>query len=407
MLRSRLSGLFVGAVAKRLTLVETVTVKSNQHEIQGVRPIRSLLGDDDRRTIPTRFIRMAGENTSFAEDGFMSWSNVRKNKPRSAEYHLYYSGNLVTESMAVGDLMVIALRRDGTLLAIVAPSGSSSESQLLWLFDLENPAAGGVSGHPIDEKHDADLGLAARYVLDELGIEVEELEQDRLDALIDEFGLVFPSTKVFSALARQSLPDVSAEDDPDQALLDWIDREEQLFRRLERRVVEERIRQGFTAADGADVEGFLAFSLSVQNRRKARAGQALEHHLQAVFEAQKIAFVRGAETENRNKPDFLFPSVEAYCNQSFPAQNLSMLGSKSTLKDRWRQVLSEAERIPDKHLLTLEPAVSENQTDEMRAKQLQLVVPRRLHETYRPSQQAWLMDLKSFIQLVEDRARMI
>lgn len=403
MLRGRLSSLFVGAVAKRLTLVETVTARSNQHEIQGVRPIRSLLGDDDRREIPTRFIRMAGENESFSEDGFMSWSNVRKGKPRAPEYHLYYSGNPVTESMGVGDVLVLALRRHGTLLAVVAPSGSSSENQLLWLFGLDVPDAGGVAGHAIDDQHDAELGHAARYVLDELNIELEEPEQDRLDALVEPFGLVFPSTRVFSDLARQSLPEVSALDDPDQALLDWIDREEQLFRRLERRVVEARIREGFNSHEGADVDGFLAFSLSVQNRRKARAGQALENHLQAVFEAQGIRFARGAETENRNKPDFLFPSAEAYRDQRFPAEALSMLGSKSTLKDRWRQVLSEAERISHKHLLTLEPGISENQTNEMRAKNLQLVIPRRLHESYRPGQRDWLIDLADFVQLVRGR----
>lgn len=403
MLRGRLSSLFLGAVAKRLTLVETVSARSNQHEIQGVRPIRHLLGDEDRREIPTRFIRMAGENESFSEDGFMSWSNVRKGKPRAPEYHLYYSGNPVTESMEVGDVLVIALRRDGTLLAIVAPSESSSENQLLWLFDLDVPEAGSVSGHEIDEQNDTELGNAARYILDELNIELDEPEHDRLDALIEPFGLVFPNTRVFSDLARRSLPEVSAKEDPDQALVDWIDREEQLFRRLERRVVEARIREGFDSRDGADVDGFLAFSLSVQNRRKARAGQALENHLQAVFEAQEIQFSRGAETENRNKPDFLFPGVDAYRDPQFPTERLSMLGSKSTLKDRWRQVLSEAARIAHKHLLTLEPGISENQTDEMRAKNLQLVVPRRLHESYKQGQRNWLMDLDAFVQLARGR----
>jgi len=80
-----------------------------------------------------------------------------------------------------------------------------------------------------------------------------------------------------------------------------------------------------------------------------------------------------------------------------------MLGAKSTAKDRWRQVLSEAERIPDKHLLTLEPGISENQTDEMQAKRLQLVVPERLHATYRPGQRAWLMTLASFLAVVRER----
>lgn len=80
-----------------------------------------------------------------------------------------------------------------------------------------------------------------------------------------------------------------------------------------------------------------------------------------------------------------------------------MLGVKSTCKDRWRQVLAEADRIEHKHLLTLEASISKHQTDEMRAKNLQLVLPRGLHETYMPEQQAWLMDISSFTTLVRER----
>lgn len=80
-----------------------------------------------------------------------------------------------------------------------------------------------------------------------------------------------------------------------------------------------------------------------------------------------------------------------------------MLGVKSTCKDRWRQVLAEADRINHKHLLTLEASISRHQTDEMQAKNLQLVLPRGLHKTYTPEQQAWLMDISSFIALVRKR----
>jgi hypothetical protein len=68
--------------------------------------------------------------------------------------------------------------------------------------------------------------------------------------------------------------------------------------------------------------------------------------------------------------------------------------------------LSEAVRIEEKHLLTLEPGISENQTNEMQAKQLRLVIPRRLHATYRPAQQAWLMDVTEFLRLVRERQEM-
>ena len=182
-----------------------------------------------------------------------------------------------------------------------------------------------------------------------------------------------------------------------------MDREEQMFRRLERRIVADRIAIGFQTEGGADVDGFIAVSLSIQNRRKVRAGLGLENHLEAAFAVLGIRSARGAVTENNNKPDFLFPGAGEYADPAFPADRLTMLGAKSTLKDRWRQVLSEAERIPAKHLITLEPGVSENQTNEMRAKNLQLVVPGGLHSTYRPDQQSWLMTFGDFTEIVRRR----
>jgi hypothetical protein len=56
-----------------------------------------------------------------------------------------------------------------------------------------------------------------------------------------------------------------------------------------------------------------------------------------------------------------------------------------------------------KHLVTLEPGITENQTDEMKAKYLQLVVPAAIHETYKPSQRDWLMCVADFVELVKAR----
>ena len=82
-----------------------------------------------------------------------------------------------------------------------------------------------------------------------------------------------------------------------------------------------------------------------------------------------------------------------------------MLGVKSTCKDRWRQVLAEADRIDQKHLLTLEAAISINQTAEMQSKQLQLVVPAAVHDSYTSAQRAWLMDVEAFSDFVQTRQR--
>ncbi|ARW15958.1 type II restriction endonuclease [Komagataeibacter europaeus] len=403
MKRGQLSDQFEGVVAKRLTEVETRPDRSNQHELNGSLPLRKLLGDDDRRNISARFIWLGEEQAAVSVDGVLSWYDARRRHPTRTEYRLYYSSNEVTEIMAPGDIFFLAMRQDGSALLIIVPADSTVQNQLFWLFGLDSLSETGFAFQEIEGSHDPELNFAARYILDELGVEPAEPEADTLDRLIEPFGLRFPTTRVFSDLARRSLPHISARDNPDNALVTWMEREEQLFRRLERRIVAEKINAGFQGHDGADVDGFLSFSLSVQNRRKARAGSALENHLEAVFQENDIRYVRGAETENRNKPDFLFPDKQAYADPTFPADRLTMLGSKSTLKDRWRQVLSEAVRISQKHLLTLEPGISENQTDEMQAKELQLVLPETLHTTFRPTQQAWLMNVAEFIDLVRSR----
>jgi hypothetical protein len=395
-----LSEYFDGVAVKRLSAVEADPLKSNQHEFAGGH-LRGMFGEDDRKDIPARFVWLNDEQEGVSEPGTVSWYDTRRKQlHRGPEYRLYYADNPVSSLMRTGDSFFVATRPDGTIMVIVVPKGSTVESQLVWLFGIRTESEDFFAK---DEVDDSKLDFAARYILDELGIDAEEPEADKLDGLLEKYGTKFPGTAEFSKLARASLKEVSADDDADKVLMAWLEREELLFRRMERHIVSERLKSGFVSENAADVDGFIAFSLSVQNRRKSRAGYSLENHLEALLTARKIKFQRGVETENKNKPDFLFPGQTEYMDQSFDVAKLTMLGSKSTCKDRWRQVLSEASRIPHKHLLTLEPGISENQTDEMKTKQLQLVVPAAIHATYKPAQQSWLMNVSQFVKLVEGR----
>ena len=74
-----------------------------------------------------------------------------------------------------------------------------------------------------------------------------------------------------------------------------------------------------------------------------------------------------------------------------------MLAAKTTCKDRWRQILNEADRIPTKHLLTLQEGVSENQFQEMVEANVKLVVPQGLHESYPEWVRPHLISFESFI----------
>ena len=386
--RGYLSEYFAGAGAKVLRGTEVDPAVSHGHEFQGVDAFRLFLGTPaGKEQVPVTYIWMDDEQEEPDRlELHGTWYDSRRGKGhRGPEYRLYYpaASEPVVHRAREGDTLFLCMTAERRVLAILCPAGSSTEQKLLWLFALSLTEDYRLRPREIPADGGRDIDLAARFILGELGIEPEEEEPDALGRLVDRFGLKFPGTAEFSAFARKTLKRVDPREDPDAALVAWMEHEEALFRSLERRVVAERLTEGFSDGQMVDVDGFLSFSLSVQNRRKSRAGWAFGHHVEAILKARGVRYRREATTEKRNAADFLFPGEAEYADPSYPSAQLSMLAVKTSCKDRWRQVLAEADRISPKHLLTLEPAISEAQTSEMQASQLQLVLPAALHETYR------------------------
>jgi len=403
-----LSEYFRGVAAKHLSSVEADILVSNQHEFNGVEGLRTLLGEPTGKERYDATLIYLGEDddSTIIEESSLTWYDARQKGRLERgvmrwEYRLYFPSTRVSAAAAAGDLLVIGLQQNGRLLVIIADNGSSAANQIAWLFGIEQAAQQGfLVKSDLEEERDR-VKLTSRLVLERIGIEVESTAPDYLSLLLDRFGARFPSTKEFSSFARSTLTDTDPLDAPDATLMAWMEREEILFRTLERHIIADRLAGGFVAADGSvDVEGFLQFSLSVQNRRKSRVGLAFENHVEVLLATHALRFSRTAVTENRSKPDFLFPGSEEYHNTEFKTELLTMLAIKSTCKDRWRQILAEADRIPGKHLLTLETGISRQQTDEMNEKGVQLVVPHQLHETFTCEQRKWLINLSEFISLV-------
>lgn len=398
---SHLSGFFTGVGVKRLRDVEINKHVSNQHEFNGINEFKTLFGPE-KSQFNGHFFYLTDEEEEIIENqGLLTWYDAREMNAKRTEYRLYYSSNAVMSAACTDDLLVIGRTANGKVAVIVAPKGSTSESQILWLFGVSEV------GHRFEfrdfRKKDTELGFAGKYIINSLGFELPDTKPDYLSELLDRFGTKFPSTSDFSDYARNTINDPAAPiQNPDTTLLELLEREEMLFRTLEQKIVQERLKQGF-GDDGSDVDAFISFSLSVQNRRKSRAGYAFENHLAYIFDQNMVCYSRGAKTERNNKPDFLFPGINYYRDESFSVNLLSMLGVKTSAKDRWRQILSEADRISKKHLITLEPAISKNQTDEMIAQNLQLIVPGDIFETYSPKQREQLITLSEFISLVKKK----
>lgn len=200
---------------------------------------------------------------------------------------------------------------------------------------------------------------------------------------------------VQKVLERRPLPGLDA----DKRLLGRRECEFEMFRSIESVLEGERIARGF-----GSVDEFVAFAQRVLQRRKSRSGRSLELHLREIFIEEGLVegrdFSHQPQSDPGKRPDFLFPSEEAYKSSSFDSSRLRLLAAKTTCKDRWRQVTQEANRIPVKHLITLQEGVSEAQFAEMKDCGVQLVVPRSLLERYPKSFRNELLPLDGFIESV-------
>ena len=401
--------LFEAAAAKYLSHVDAYhDGVSKQHEIGGLvrAGLGPALGDvsgKENQSYSTIYAYLPGDESGEEPPTIIQsstiWYDARRDKPRGSEYRLYYHDNDVTSKMTAGDLLVVAKFKGGGIAFIVTPQGSPAEAQLRYLFGLpalnERMKAAKMPDHSIL--------LPIRLLLEEIGINPfrdEDVNND-LEMLLEHFPKGLPKTEILSGMARD-LTGIDSRDDPDGALLAWLDREELLFRAYEKHLVADRLRKGF-GEDGADVDEFVSFSLSVHNRRKSRVGYAFENHLTTVFEQHGLQFERGKGklyTEGKQQPDWMFPNFAAYHDPLFPTDKLTLLGAKTTCKDRWRQVLAEGDRLERKYLATLEAGISERQTQQMQEKNLQLIVPRAVHGTYMPSQSEWLYTLSDFVNEV-------
>lgn len=240
-------------------------------------------------------------------------------------------------------------------------------------------------------------------------IDVSQAEQpeQRLLALINDFVVRhadFPDTRIMAKGARDcfnmanKIVAKNVMTEPDNVLLGWLDTEYTLFKYMEEKVYSNILARPFSSIDT-----FVAMANEVLNRRKSRAGKSLEHHLADIFTHNNLIFEEQVITEENKKPDFVFPNGKCYHNITFPGDLLTVLGAKTTCKDRWRQVLNEADRVDEKYLFTLQQGISSNQLKEMQDYNLHLVVPHKYLTSFPKEYRDGISDLSTFIGMVKER----
>lgn len=280
----------------------------------------------------------------------------------------------------------------------------------LFVFIKENEEC--YLGYMLNSEDDIEIFLSAfglnptetNCLIDTEKIQPETHEQIAIQEFISSLEIDFPSSEIMSAAARniqnRAYDHIEyIQTNPDRKLIEWTNMEYTLFRALEYARYGDLITKGFTSVDE-----FVKVANMVLNRRKSRAGKSLEHHLSAIFDGNNIEYTAQAVTEGNKKPDFIFPSQEAYHDIRFSDNNLISLAAKTTCKDRWRQILNEANRLKDrpKYLCTLQQGISGAQMDEMQAENVILVVPKPYIKTYPVDRQERIWTIGRFVKYVQE-----
>lgn len=283
-------------------------------------------------------------------------------------------------SDSVGDLLVLIPRTDTEFLAYVLDLDEDI-TEIQSALGVEAFETWGIyrNGEPQFESHDECV--------------------DRHFRQLAQSFIRFPRGDVFSDESRKALTDCIRgflSQTPDEILMASMEAEYKLFRLVERQICQSEITR-----IKKDVDDFLRTASSIMNRRKSRAGRSLENHVEFLLRKAKIPFEMRPEVDGR--PDVVIPNRRAYYDPNYPVEKLFIVGIKTTCKDRWRQVLNEGKRVPEKHIVTIQQGISSSQLSEMNDARVTLVVPKHLHKNYPQKSPVTLLDFERFVSSVTMR----
>ena len=125
------------------------------------------------------------------------------------------------------------------------------------------------------------------------------------------------------------------------------------------------------------------FFLSRTQSRRSRAGTAFEVVLGELF--KKLGYRFDPQPEIDGNPDFVFPSINLYKRN---AQDAIVFTAKRTLRERWRQIVTEGTRGLGFFLATIDENISQRDLKEMLASRIHVVVPKRIMEANEDYQNA-------------------
>ena len=407
MMVDQLNGVFRNVACKLLAGVDIYDPEdgiSNGHEVTSTASFRHFFNSESVDEKPIKWFFFSDEYEDefpSEENAFTFYDSRRKNTNRSAEWRFYYYGNFVGEYATAGDLFVLArLTSSGEIIGMIIKDGSSFFHGIIQLLNLRIDNLKKRSIYIPQQDLEKDLDFVEIQLLNALGLyDLIPASPDDEALMLEAFGDRYFTTNEISNFARTLCQEVDPIESPDYTLLSWLQRETQLFKAWEKIEINNTIENSFDSSDD-----FINYSLSVINRRKSRMGHSFENQLEALFNLNQIRFDRTPVIDGKtgHRPDFIFPGKTYYDDLNFESVYLTMLAAKSTSKERWRQVLEEANRIPEKHFCTLDQKITRDQIRHMTESRIVLVIPERIRNDYYGIDEG-ILSVRDFLGMVRDR----
>jgi hypothetical protein len=140
--------------------------------------------------------------------------------------------------------------------------------------------------------------------------------------------------------------------------------------------------EGGAALIAAVVRGYAKLDrvfLSASQTRKSRAGYSFEIHIRRLLKDGKVPFDEQVIV-GRRRPDFVLPGLKKLRAKTREREEALILSAKTTLRERWKQVLMERLNC-SLFLATVDDRVSSEAIDEMLEHGMYLVVPESLKDS--------------------------
>lgn len=327
------------------------------------------------------FVKIKWQNDFETDSRFIYYGSGTRNEYRLTRFG---RGFPFLNDENIGDLLVIAKSGDRYYEAFVLSSDEDIDD-FFSAFGISSTETNGILPKTTELTAEERLRLLITKYINNLNVDFPptiELANGARNIFFEAYGL----TKEI-VLKR-----------PDNELLNWITTEFDLFKALENDRYGQIIKTPFTSVDK-----LIITANKILNRRKSRAGKSLEHHLSEVFNIWELQYSSQPMTEDNKKPDFIFPNIDTYYSESTGCDKLVFLGAKTTCKDRWRQVVGEANKIPQKHLFTLQQGISKNQLNEMKSSGVTLVVPKPYLASFPREYIDNIWSLEKFVRYVKSK----